>query len=294
MNLWGWRRLAAFEAEGAASGGAGGQAQQGAAGGTAATSSSSSAATGLFDAVEQDAPRQDADGRPVKPEWLPDNFWNGDKGEILTDQLAKSWRDLRTKVAQGGADRPPEKAEAYQLPKVEGLPEGFIGGEKDTLWPTIRQAAHKAGVSQRQLEALAGPFLQAVAEQMKAGGTGTGDDQAAAQAFEAELQQLGPNGRRLVQDVGGWMKGLVSRGIFADDEVQALRGVTTAAGVRALAKLRELTGEQPIPVDALASEGGTVADLRRMMTEGYAKGDQALIEKARRGLTEAERRGELQ
>ncbi len=262
----------------------------------AAPDAAASAGGGLFDMVEQEdtTPTKDADGKPQRPEGVPEQFWDPDKGEIRTDSVLKSWRDLRAKVSQG-VERPPEKPDAYVLPKVEGLPDGFLGGESDTLWPTIRNAAHKAGISQKQLDALASPFLAAVAEQMKAAGP---QDPAAAEAAEreaaqAELAKLGPNAKTFVADIGGWLKGMQGRGLFTPEEVQALRGVSTAAGMRALGKLRELTGEQPIPTDAIQGDAATVQDLQRAMTEAYAKGDQTAIDRTRRALEEMERKGLL-
>ncbi len=253
---------------------------------------------GLFDLVEQEttAPKTDEDGKPQRPDGVPEQFWDPDKQTIRADSLLKSWRDLRAKVSQRGAgEAPPEKPDAYAPPKVEGLPEGFIGGDKDTLWPTIQQAAHKAGISQKQLDALAGPFLASVAEQIKAQAPADPEAEAAAEreAARAELATLGPNAETFVRDVGGWLKGMASRGMFTEEEAAALRQVSTAAGMRALGKLRELTGEQPIPTDAIQAEAATVQDLQRQMTEGYRKGDQAAVERARRALEEMERKGLL-
>lgn len=253
---------------------------------------------GLFDLVEQEdiTAKPGEDGKPQRPEAVPEQFWDPDKGEIRADSLLKSWRDLRTKVSQrGGGEAPPEKPDAYAPPKVEGLPEGFIGGEKDTLWPTIQQAAHKAGISQKQLDALAGPFLASVAEQLKAQAPPDAEaqQQAEYEAAQAELQKLGPNARAYVADIGGWLKGMTTRGMFTAEEAAALRQVSTAAGMRALGKLRELTGEQPIPTDAIQAETATLEDLKRQLTAAYAKGDQAAADRALRALQEMERKGLL-
>lgn len=268
--------------------GAGGGEEPGAGG---ADSAAGQDGADLFDLAGEEPEAKAEDGKPARPDWLPEQFWNAEKGEMRTDALAKSWRDLRGKVSQG-VERPPEKPDAYVPPKVEGLPEGMIGGEGDTLWPSIQQAAHKAGISQKQLDALAAPFLGAVAQQLQEQGKAA-DPEAQAAAAEAEFDKLGPNGRALVRDVGGWMKGLQSQGMFTDEEVKALRGVSTAAGIRALAKLRELTGEKPIPTDAMQPDAMSLADAQRMMTEGYAKNDEGMVQKARRMLEDMERKGLL-
>lgn len=249
----------------------------------------------LFDAVEEAEPKAGEDGKPVRPKDVPEQFWDPEAGAVRTEAVLKSWRDLRAKVSQG-REAPPEKPEAYTLPAVEGLPEGAIGGEGDTLWPEMRKAAHAAGISQKQFDALARPFLAAVAAQLKEGG-GTADPEAAAAAMEearqAELAKLGPNARQVVKDIGGWLAGLQANGVFTAEEIAGLRGVSTAAGMRALGKLRELSGEKPIPTDAIATDAATLTDLQRQMTDAFAKGDQATVDRVRRQLEEMERKGLL-
>jgi len=36
-----------------------------------------------------------------RPDWLPENFWNQDKGEANMEAMAKSYADLRKVVSQG-------------------------------------------------------------------------------------------------------------------------------------------------------------------------------------------------
>jgi hypothetical protein len=250
----------------------------------------------LFDVAgeEEAAPQPGADGKAQRPADVPEQFWDPEKGAIRTDAVMKSWRDLRAKVSKG-IETPPEKPDAYVPPKVEGLPEGAIGGEKDSLWPAIQQAAHKAGISQKQLDAVATPLLAAVAEQMKqaAGGDPEAEAEAAREAAQEELGKLGPNGAAFVRDVGQWLKGMQAKGIFTGDELQALRGVSTAAGMRALGKLRELAGEKPIPVDAMQPEAATIDDLKRGLTDAIAKGDETKRGQIMRQLEEMERKGML-
>jgi hypothetical protein len=249
----------------------------------------------LFDAVDdkpQDATTKPAEGqqpaqRPARPDTIPEQFWDAEKGAVRTDDMAKSWRDLRAKISRG-EHNPPDKPEAYTVPKVEGVPDGLVGGEKDALWPEIRQAAHAVGITQKQLDALAAPFLKAVAEQ-----AAPADPEVRKAAVEAELAKLGPNGRHVVRDVKGWINGLHANGSFSDEERDALLRVGTAAGVRALAKVRERLGEQPIPTDALTEDGMAETDARRLMREGFAENDEAKLTRARRALAELERNGRL-
>lgn len=269
--------------------------------GAAGTGAATSTGDSLFDAAGgddqaqasqaagQDGQQQAATtAKPTRPDTIPEQFWDAEKGEPRVHEMGKSWLDMRRKISRG-IEAPPEAPDAYTVPKLDGAPEGLIGGDGDTLWPEIRKAAHAAGVTQKQLDALAAPFLAQMAQQ----GGETETPEARAARVEAEFAKLGPNGKQVVRDVGGWIAGLHSRGVLSDGEFAALRQVGTAEGVRALAKLRERAGEKPIPTDAIGDDAMAQADAERLMREGFQKGDQGMVERARRKLQELEKAGRL-
>jgi hypothetical protein len=237
----------------------------------------------LFDVAGDAAP--EANGRP---EWLPEQFWDEAAKAPKVEALAKSWADLRTRIARRGDD-PPASADDYRLPEAEALPEALRPAPDDPVWKAVRENALKAGVTQKQLEAIAAPYLRHLAEQARA----QADPAAQRAAYEAELARLGPTGRQVVAEVGAWLKGLEARGILTADEVREIRGISTAEGVRALAKLRAMTGEKPVPVEALDPGAMSYADARRMMREALQKGDQSLLDRAVATLRELEARGTL-
>ena len=233
---------------------------------------------------------KDDDGKPVRPDWLGDQFWDAEKGEPKLRELAKSWGDLRATVSRG-EHKPPESPDKYVAPTLEGLPPDLIGGKDDTLWPEVRKAAHAAGVTQKQLEALALPFLQTMAAR-RAEEDPAAQEKAMREAATAELAKLGPNAAQVVRDLAGRLNALVSNGTLTAEEAAAAKGYSTsAAGVRMLSKLLTLGGEQPIPTDAFAADDMTVADARRLMEEGFAKGDEAKLAKARAALERMEKAG---
>lgn len=261
-----------------------------------ATGDTAEAGGSLFDLAGDAAPQQDADGATVRPDWLPEQFWDQGKGEPKIESLAKSWGDMRTKVARG-EHKPPETPDGYALPKIEGIPE-TVGGADDPLWGAVRTAAHEAGVTQQQLEKLATPYLKHLADTMKAQGVKPAQtpeqQQAALRAeLQAELGKLGPDGATVVREVRDWLAGLETRGLISAEEHQALKMSGTASGVRAMAKLRELAGERPIPVTALDDGTATEADARRMLTEGFAKSDEQLVQRGRDMLARLEKAGRL-
>lgn len=224
----------------------------------------------MFAAVETDEPTG-------KPEWLPEQFWDVDSKQARWEQLARSWADLRSKIARGEG-KLPESPDEYVLPKRDGLPE--VPAD-DRAWAKVRQAAHQAGLTQAQLEAVAAAYLEAAAE------AGVLQPPADLKArVEAELAKLGPNGRAVVKDVNGWVTGLVARGVLTGEEADSLRAVADAAGVRALGKLKALLGEKPIPLEALDDGRLAYEDARRMMEEALRTKNETLWHKAERALRE--------
>ena len=150
------------------------------------------------------------------------------------------------------------------------------------------QGAHAAGVTQKQLDALAAAFLPAGRRKGR-----RADLEAQKAAVEAEFARLGPNGKQVARDVGQWLKGLAGRGLLTEAELGAIRGVTTADGVRALAKLRELSGDKAIPTTALEDGMMAQADANRLMQEGYRDNDQDKIRRGRQALEALDKAGKL-
>jgi len=236
----------------------------------------------LFSLAEAEAPAQGS----ARPEWLPEQFWDEAAKAPKLEALAKSWSDLRTRIARAGEDPPPSPSE-YRLPDVDKLPEALKPTADDPVWQAVRENAHKAGVTQKQLEAIVTPYLAHLAAEAAA----RQDPQALRAAYETELARLGPNGKAMVREVGQWLKGLEARGYITADERAAAEGISTAEGVRLLAKLRAMTGEKPIPLEALDGSAMSYEDARRMMREAIAKRDERLGEQAKRALAELARRG---
>jgi len=256
----------------------------------------------LFEGVDVTAPATApaAPGAPgARPDFIPEQFWDPASNQPRVEAMAKSWRDLRAKVSQGIGNAP-ENPDSYAFPKIEGMTEELVKAD-DPLWKQVRESAHKAGVTQQQLEAIISPYIQDALERAKQQPAASPEEDAAARqaARAAELGKLGPNGDLMVRDIKGWITGLQSRGSLTDAEAQALMVAGNADGIRALAKLRALAGEKPIPLDSLAGADMTVADARALMIQGMAEKNagqasgQEKIDRARRSLEALEKRGLL-
>jgi len=234
------------------------------------------------------APSAAAPAAAIRPEWCPEQFWDAERRELRAESLAKSWGDLRTTLAKGGMT-PPDSPDTYRLPTIDGVPENLVGAD-DPLWRSVREAAHQAGISQVQLEQVARPYLRAMAD-ARAAAAQPEDPAAIKAAYDAEVGRLGPQGRQVLAEVGTWLKGLVTRGVLSADEGRALGAWWSADQVRGLMRLRERMGESPIPLTALDDGQVTVADARRMLTDGHAKGDKQMVERARKALRDLDARG---
>jgi hypothetical protein len=234
-------------------------------------------------------------GKPARPDSIPEQFWDTEKGEVKLDALGKSWLDLRTKIARGEG-KLPDTPDAYTLPALEGIQVADLVPAADPLWTETRQAAHKAGVTDAQLQEVMKPYLGALAK-VRANAAPAQDAEAIKAAHLAEIEneraKLGPNGRAIVQDIGQWIAGLETRGALSAAEARALKAVGTADGIRALAKIREATGHHAIPTDAMAQDSMTEADARRLMTEGFAQNDVDKQKRARAALEDLQRKGRL-
>lgn len=260
--------------------------------------------TSLIDTVPDPAAAQKAadtppagDGkaaeRPQRPDYVPEQFWDPEKGEAKIQDLAKSWGDLRAKIGRGEAGAPKDPG-GYVVPKPEGIT--YEIPADDPVLGAFRKAAHARGLSQADFDAVMGSVLPEL--QRLAGQQPTKEQQEAetkARVAE-EMKKLGPTAEAQVKQIATWGRGLKEKGLLSEAEWDEFRyAAGSADGVRMLSKLMELSGQPPIPIDPGAAFDGAMsqADAEKLMTDGYAKNDMALVEKGRKALEELDRRGML-
>lgn len=187
------------------------------------------------------AAASDTGAPKVKPEYLPDNFWDNDKGEANLEAMSKSWSDLRKQISQGKHKAP-----------ADGKYDTSSWGDNaadNPMADTLVDWAKENGLSQAQFDDLVGTLKEKSQEIMGDSGVD------AAQ----EMKMLGPNGQALVNGMADWARGLIQKGIWGSedwDEFKIMAG--TARGINMLAKLREgYEGRLPIetePMDGLPSK----------------------------------------
>lgn len=134
----------------------------------------------------------------VRPEGLPESFWDKDKGEVKFADLTKSYEELRQAKAEADARKAqvPAQADLYkpELPKDLKLPEGMEVKTDDPLYLAARDLAHAKGWTQADFtDALA---MYARIEAAK--------HETLAAGRKALDEALGANGAKRVDDLNNW------------------------------------------------------------------------------------------
>lgn len=216
---------------------------------------------------------------PYRPEGLQDSELGENDRETIDKLLARN-KGLRQKLSKGGA-KPPEKPEDYKLAAPEGVEIDLQTEGNQAVQAMFAGVAHKHGLDPDLANGLFGDLLQGIV-------TLPGmDEPAPPPDLTQEWQQLGgkDKGMKLAQGVLGWGRSLVSQGVLSKDDMDEFRIMGgTAKGLKILSRLRDLSGEKPIPIemdpggDSLPSR----QDLRAMQADPRYETDVAYRQKVDR------------
>ena len=210
---------------------------------------------------------QEPEDSPLeRPDFWPEKFWNKDKAEPDLEGISKSYVELEKKF-RSGSHKPPEDGK-YNL-EAAGLQEDDPVAKAYTGW------AQKYGISQQAFEDLA----------IEISTMSDNQQQSIKQSMEQELEALGPNAKAIISNMAAWGRGMVSKGIWSDEEFKEFtKWGDTAKGIKALSKLRE-TYEGRVPLDTLkADPEGSVSkeELDAMVGDPKNKKDPAYRAKVER------------
>lgn len=186
------------------------------------------------------------DGRP---EGIPEKFWDAKAGEIKTDAMAKAYADLEKahgqlkRDKQGTGKDVPERAEDYfkdGLDLGDDVKNLSLEGPDDPGLKAWSEVCHKYGIGKNLATDLAKDMF------------GMMDKHAPAPIDpDAEFDKLGKGADALIDGVFVYYDGLYQSGqISADDAAHVNELVKTASGVRFLANMRQMAGEEAIPMVA--------------------------------------------
>jgi hypothetical protein len=238
---------------------------------------------GLLAQVESTSPEEEAPAEPVpepshidpstgdeKPEWLPDRFWDGDKGADF-ESLAKSQNELYKKLRNGKHIVPEDSA--YDLKFLDDKV-----AEDDALLGSFKKVASERGLTQDDFESIVG----LVANNMP-------ENTAEEEKFDhtAELEKLGPDGQAVINGHVKWAQEMVREGAWTGDDFEEFKvWGGTANGIRALTRLRQYYGEKALPVHASPdiSDVPTQAEFENLIADPKYNTDPAFRQKVYKQL----------
>ena len=195
---------------------------------------------------------QSANGE--KPEWLPDRFWNAENEQADYENLAKSQQELYKKL-RNGKHLIPDGDKDYDLKFVTDKVDA-----DDPMLSKFREVAKDRGLTQDDFETIVGMVMEQTPQQQ--------DPVEEQFDREEELRQLGPQAEEMINGQVKWAQSLVQRGAWTEEDVEEFKvWGGTAAGIRALTRLRSYYGEKPIPVQATpdGSDTPTADELQAMV-----------------------------
>jgi len=196
------------------------------------------------------------DGRP---DGIPEKFWDAKEGAVKTDAMAKAYADLEKahgqlkRDKQGTGKDVPESAEDYfkdGLDLGDDVKNLSVQGPDDPGLKAWGDVCHKYGIGKELATNLAKDMF------------GMMDQHAPAPIDpDAEFDKLGKGADALIDGVFVYYDGLQKSGqLSAEDADQVNELAKTANGIRFLANMRAMAGEEAIPMVASSGERGMTRD----------------------------------
>jgi hypothetical protein len=178
-------------------------------------------------------------GAVVRPDWVGEQYWDAEKGEIKGADLKAAFDDLTAFKAGEESRRAavPEKSDGYELklPADFKLGEGeaFEIDQNDPMFAFGREVALKAGLDQAGFEGLVGMYAQMRVAEAKDLNT----------AVEAQMKALGANGQQRREAVNTFLTAKLGKDAGAIFE----HVLMTKTGVEAVEKLMRLVSGGGMP-----------------------------------------------
>lgn len=191
----------------------------------------------------------------TKPQYLEDKFWDPKEG-VKVEDLNNSYKELQKQFSMGKHKAPAE----YDLSAFDG-----IDVEADPLAREFVDWANENKPTQEAFDKLVGKFRELADIQ----------EEASSINIEEETAKLGPNAPQIINGIRQWGQGLVSKGVWSQDDFEEFKVfAATASGINALNKIRRYYGEQQIPTATVEMDGMPSRDeLYEMVSDPKYKSD---------------------
>jgi hypothetical protein len=207
------------------------------------------------DQITTDRPA--AETAAQRPDDVPEQFWDAEKGELAADKLLHSYRELRAKMDSGKHKAPKDGNYSLEDVGVEIAPD-------DEALTAFNAMARDMKLSQGDYEQLVRFYIDQ---------QGIVADQQQYQRSQ-ELQRLGRNGDKIIASTDAWLQRLQTSGVISSGELEALADASTSADVViALNKIRRSYNERDVPSVVVEDAGGAdMVTVQSMMADArYGK-----------------------
>lgn len=206
--------------------------------GTKTTTTEDPAAKGPADTTSQPG------DKAVRPDYIPEKFWDAEKGAPRTEDIMKGYKELETKF-RAGDHKAPEKPEGYKV-ELDDKSKGVLFGKnsedpnKDPLYQKFTGWGVKNKISQAAMSEILGMYAEASVEE-------TGKFQI---DVGKERSALGKNADAIIQNQHSFFEQMFKAGEIGEAELkEASILFETAAGVKLVQAIRARYGEQSIPTN---------------------------------------------
>ena len=94
------------------------------------------------------------DGKPVRPEAIPEKFWNADKGEVNVEALLKSQKDGEEAIlaTQAAKQKTPEELAAEKAAADKAAAEAGTPAQAGSIADASKEFAEKGKLTEAQLD----------------------------------------------------------------------------------------------------------------------------------------------
>lgn len=225
-----------------------------------------------------------------RPEDLPEQFWDEEKGVFKADELYDEYKKekdkslgLRQKLSKG-QPVPPESPESYQLDAEKMAEAGLSIQDDDPGLNIFKQVAFDNGLDQEKFEKIFTEYMEAALEskeiqEMNQPQDPSEEDQQA--YIDSEIKKLGDNAQGQIQGIKNWFQQLHYDGVLSRDDLETAQNMgMNAKEIRVLGALRQSAGNLGIPeISTLIDGAPSEQEIQRMISSPEYGSDPVLQKK---------------
>ena len=188
---------------------------------------------------------------PKKPEYVQEQFYNAETGDVDVEKLSKSYNDLRSQFNKGN-HKAPDNGE-YD---IRSLVEKGIRADDPMLSKTL-EWAKDSKLSQYDFSKLANMIVDLQIE-------GAVEEE---RTIAEEKAALGPKADQRIEAMSNWIQGLERKNVLnnaqAKEAAEIMAG--SARGIEVFEKLQKYYGESSAPIDVHTADQDSQEELDAMV-----------------------------